>query len=244
MNPEADKTSDPAKEKGDEQLVPLSALEDERRKRQSAERRVAEQEGYARAQAQKPASDAPKELTSAELQLAVDENRMTAADAEAIRDRQIERRVETRVAKRSDAKELANAASAELGRYIQAIPDLADPGSAAFEKVKDEYNYLVGLGYDADDRRTELLAARTAYGDVSKLEKIAQPKDRETHQETGGGREPAADGATRADGWPKEMSADHRRYYEDQINQGALKDRAAALEEITYKPKHRPSHAA
>ncbi len=64
----------------------------------------------------------------------------------------------------------------------------------------------------------------------------------ETHQETGG----SADGGSAGNetgGWPKDMKADTRRYYEGQINQGIVPDIAAAKAEWSYKPKHRPSHA-
>ncbi len=254
MDPEdqpTDGNDDPQK------LVPLKAVEEQReaRERESAraekaERELAEARGYERGrqetEAAQPAQDPPKELSPAELQQAVDEQRMTAAEAEAIRDRQMERRVEAKVSKRveqqTEVQAIANRTSAELDRYTKAIPALGDQSSAEFEKVKGEFNYQVSLGMPAD-KRTELLAVRAAFGDVSKLEKIGDPAPPESHQETGGGRDPGADGA-RSDSWPKDMPAKHRKYYDSQINKGILADRKAAVKEWSYKPKHNPRYAA
>ncbi len=244
--------SDPDEKKGKDKLVPLSALEDERHKRQSAEQQVAELRGHARglsdAAAAAPSPDIPKELSTAELQQAVTDGRMTEAEADAIRERQSERRIETRVAEKAEVREEARAisgrASDEIGRYQKAIPDLADQASAPFQKARTEFDYLVTLGHDPRDARTELLAARSAFGDISKLEQIGQEQARETHQETGGGRDPGSEGGSREDGWPKDMPAKNRAYYEKEINKGVIADRKAALAEWNYKPKHSPGYAA
>ncbi len=233
--------------KKEEELVPLKAVEEQRDKRESAERRAAEAEGYIKGQqaataAQPAQTAAPKELTHAELRQAVDAQQMTEAEADQIRDRQIERRVEEKVAKRTETKiedqAIADRTSAEMARYKEIIPELADNTSDTFGKVQTEFANLISYGM-ANDARTELIAVRAAFGDVSKLEKIGQETARETHQETGGGREPNTEGAT-SEGWPKGMSADSRTYYQDQINQGIFADRKAALEEFNYKPKHQP----
>ncbi len=234
-------------ESGEEKLVPLKAVDEQRDKRVVAERRVAELEGFERGRAAAQpaaAAEAPKELTAAELQQAVDEQRMTAVEAEGIRERQMERRVETKLTATAEAQAIAARTTDELGRYIETIPGLADTSSAEFEKVKSEFAYLTGHGYD-NDKRTELLAVRAAFGDVSKLEKIGQQNARETHQETGGAAAPGPDGApARTDAWPKDMPAKNRRYYDGQINKGFLPDRRAAVKEWSYKPKHNPRYAA
>ncbi len=243
---------------GEEQLVPLKAVDEQReaRERESAradqaERALAEARGYERGLKETtaaPAQDAPKELTAAELQQAVDEQRMTAGEAEAIRQRQDDRRVDARIDKRVDqrteAKAVADGISTELGRYRKALPDLSDHSSATFQKVQNEYSHLTSMGHK-NDALTELTAVRAAFGDVSKLEKIGQQNARETHQETGGGRDPGdGDGAARTDTWPKDMPAKNRRYYENMISKGILADRKAAVAQFNYKPKHDPRYAA
>ncbi len=246
--------------KDDKDLVPLKAVEEQREAREAAEqardaarleaaRLQGEIEGRTAAAAAQPAKDAPKEYTPAELQAAVDDQTLTPAAAQAIRDGQSERRTDARIDARVDAKAealvVAQTTSEELGRYKQAIPDLNDQASAAFAKVKGEFEFLVKSGSDPRDPRTELIASRIAFGDVDKLEKIGQETRRETHQETGGAREPGADGAAaRADAWPKDMPAKHRRYYEGLINKGILADRKAAIDRFNYKPKHNPRYAA
>ncbi len=237
--------------KEEEKLVPLKAVEEQREQREmraNAERRAAEAEGYIRgaqaAVAAQPAqTPAPKELTAAELHQAVEAQQMTEAEADQIRERQMERHVEDKVAKRVETKiesqAVADRTKAEMARYKEIIPELADNTSDTFGKVQTEFANLISYGL-ADDARTELLAVRAAFGDVSKLEKIGGEKVRETHQETGGGREPGGEDGSHGDGWPKGMSADHRIYYQDQINQGIFADRKAALEEFNYKPKHQP----
>ncbi len=238
---------DPDDKKGDGEpkMVPLEALEAERRKRQASATRAAERQGQIRELAAvktEPKADPPKELSAAELRQAVDEQRLTEDEAEAIKARQIEKRVTAKVTEEVETtlarRNLGERVSSEMGRYKRAIPDLQDQDSATFGKVKTEFAYLTGQGYDANDPRTELIAVRAAFGDISQLEKIGKPGERETHQETGGGAEPGSQGAK--DSWPKDMTADTKRYYQDQINQGVMADRKSAVAEWSYKPQHAP----
>lgn len=239
---------DPGDKKGDGEpkMVPLEALEAERRKRQDSDTRAAELQGQVRgltAVKTEPKVDSPKELSAAELRQAVDEQRLTEDEAEAIKARQIEKRVTAKVTQEVETtltrKNLGERVSTEMARYKQAIPDLLDQNSAALGKVQTEFAYLTGQGYDANDPRTELIAVRAAFGDIGQLEKIGKPGERETHQETGGGAEPGGQ-PDHGDGSPKDMPADTRRYYQDQINQGVVANWAAAKTEWSYKPKHAP----
>lgn len=241
LNPDPDDK----KGEGEPKMVPLAALEDVRGKWQASERRAAQLEGQVQGLAAvktEPKADPPKELSAAELRQAVDDQRMTEDEAEAIKARQIEKRVTAKVTEEVETtlarKNLGERVSTEMGRYKRAIPDLLDQGSATLGKVQTEFAYLTSQGYDADDPRTELIAVRAAFGDVDQLEKIGKPGERETHQETGGGAEPGSQGAK--DSWPKDMPADTKRYYQDQINQGILPDRKSAVAEWSYKPQHAP----
>ncbi len=240
-----DLNPDPDEKEGEgEPMVPRSALEAERHKRQAAEQSAA---GY-RGQVQgmtvaKPEADSPKEeswLSAAALRQAVDEGKMTEDESEAIKARQIEKRVTAKVTEEVETKLAAQnrgeRVSTEIGRYKEAIPDLTDTDSAAFKKVQTEFTYLTQQGYDANDPRTELIAVRGAFGDIDRLQKI-EPGKRETHQETGGHSDPNTEST---DGAPKDMPADTKRYYQDQINQGVVVDWEAAKAEYSYKPKHTP----
>ncbi len=229
----------------DQRTVPLKAVEDERHKRQRLETEVAELRGQVqvltstRAASNGGAGESPKELSAADLQNAVDEGKMTAAEAIEINGRQIERRLETKLTGKFEAelemRTTAQFVTSEIAAYQEAIPALTDRDSAEFQKLKTEYQFLVKLG-DPEDQRTELKAARAAFGDIAKLKAIKGVGQRETHQETGGGAEPSEGGST--EGWPKGMPADTRDYYQDQIAQGALADQKAAVTEWSYKPKH------
>ena len=237
-----DLNPDPDEKKGEgEPMVPRSALEAERHKRQAAETSAAEYRGQVQGMTvAKPEADPPKEPSIADLRQAVVEGQLTEDESEAIKARQIERRVTAKVTEEVETKlagkNLSERVSTDIGRYKQAIPDLADSDSAAFKKVQAEFTYLTQQGYEADDPRTELIAVRAAFGDVDQLQKI-KPGTRETHQETGGHQE---HGAESADGAPKDMPADTKRYYQDQINQGVVVDWEAAKAEFSYKPKHTP----
>lgn len=244
LNPDPDEK----KGKGEPKTVPLEALEAERRKRQDSDARAAQFEGQVQgltAVKTEPKVDPPKELSAAELRQAVEEGKLTEDEAHAITARQIEKRVTATVTEQVRENEAALArknlgerVSVEIERYTQAIPDLADQSSAAFQKVRTEYQWLVSHGSTANDPQTELMAVRVAFGDIDKLQKI-KPGQRETHQETGGHSEPGGP-TDHGDGSPKDMPADTRRYYQDQINQGVVADWKAAKDEWSYKPKHAP----
>lgn len=242
LNPDPDEK----KGEGEPKMVPLEALEAERRKRQDSDTRAAELQGQVQgltAVKTEPKADPPKELSAAQLRQAVDGGEITEDEAVAINTRQIEKRVTAKVTEEVETtlarRNLGERVSAEIGRYTQAIPDLANQDSAAFQKVRTEYQWLVDHGSTANDPQTELMAVRAAFGDINQLEKIGKPGERETHQETGGSAEPGGEGASK-DSWPKDMSADTKRYYQDQINQGILADRKSAVAEWSYKPQHVP----
>ena len=245
---ELDINSDPDNTKGEDgkKSVPLEALEAERSKRHALEREVAEIRGQLKGLSAQPAKadTQPKPLTPAELRAAVDEGKITQGEADELRERQFEERLLNKVTKTVETS-LSTATrtstiNGELGRYQAALPDLGDRDSEAFRKAKREFDYLVGtLGEDPDDPRTELKAARAAFGPVDALEAVRQ-RGRETYGETGGHGDSRDDGR-RKDGSPKDMSADHRAYYQDLINKGVYRDWKAVAEEWSYKPKNRPN---
>ncbi|HDY66111.1 MAG TPA: hypothetical protein ENH84_07775, partial [Phycisphaerae bacterium] len=139
---------DPDEKKGEgEPMVPRSALEAERHKRQAAENSAAEYRGQVQGMTvAKPEGDSPKELSAAALRQAVDEGKLTEDEFEAIKARQIEKRVTAKVTEEVETKLAAQnrgeRVSTEIGRYKEAIPDLTDTDSAAFKKVQTEFSYL------------------------------------------------------------------------------------------------------
>ena len=233
-----------------DRTVPLSALEAERDKRQKAERATAEANGrlagYEAAQTtnggQPPKSDAPQELTAAELRQSVDEGRLTQVEADGIQEKQLVRRVTADVGKtvrdEMTAGQVAERASNEIAGYKAAIPEIDEPDSPQHQKLQDEYKHLMDLGH-APGLATEAAAARAAFGSLDALRKVNGPAPRETYQETGGGSG-AGDSGETGDGFLKDMPAKYREYCRGMIATGVLADVAAANKEFSYKGKHDP----
>ncbi len=201
-----------------DRTVPLAALEAERNERQLLARQVAELtgklEGFTRA---KPVEQ-KKTYTNAELRALIDRGSLTESAAADIRDRQ--NREATEVLIRNAVRDTQTEAqrtttvSSAIQRYLAALPDIDKPGTPERAKAEREFNRLTNdLGYPADDPRTQLLAIQTAFGSVDALE-AAKPGSRETHEETGG-----AGGGEKSSGsgWPKDMPAANRAYYQDLI---------------------------
>ena len=232
---------DEKKGEGEPKMVPLEALEAERRKRQDSDAKAAQFEGQVQgltAARPEPKVDPPKEWSAAELRQGVEEGKLTEDEAVAISTRQIEKRITSKVTEEVETtlarKNLGERVSAEIGRYKQAIPDLLDQNSAAFRKIQTEFTYLTGQGYDAKDPRTELIAVRGAFGDIGQLEKIGKPGERENHQEVGGNAEPGPAGGSDQikDMPPKGLSQDAKKHYGAQIERGMYPDWAAVSKEL------------
>ena len=249
LNPDPNETAGEGKP-NEGTTVPLKALEAERHKRHAAETEAAELRGQVNGMATTAtakATETPKQLSATELRQLVDDGRISDDQAQEIRDRQNAEQVKSDLRVEFNATVAADKVlervNGEIGRYKTAVPDLLDRSSPAFAKVRSEFEDLISLGHDAEDKRTELMAARAVFGSITALEAAGKPDPRETHQETGG-RGEGGEGLSVKDGWPKDMPAKMRSYYDYQINQGALADRKAAIAEWSYEPKHRPSHAA
>jgi hypothetical protein len=229
-----------------------SAVQAERGKRQEAEQReraletqLAELRGRVdgMAASQTKKDTAQPEMTSAQLRQAVEEGRISEDQAEEIKFKQAEKRIResvtAEVRSEHSAKELGTRVGEEIGRYNAVVPEIGDKASPQFKKLKTEFDYLVGLGHDPRDGRTELLAARAAFGPVQALEKAGKPKGRETWQDTGGSAEDDH-GSGGKDGPPRDMPAKNRDYYRDQIAKGAYSGWKEVAKEWSYKPKHGP----
>lgn len=194
--------------------VPLEALETERHKRQALETQVAELRGRVEG------LDKPQEkpdLTGAELRTAVDQGRITEQDADTIRENQIEKRVEAKVTRKVEtdaaSRDLGQRVDGELSEYRKLVEGLTDDTSPARAKVQREFDHLISLGHAADVR-TEAAACRAAFGDLATLRQAPEARDRETHDETGGGAPPAAPKSQ------QNLTPELKAHYSRQIDQG------------------------
>lgn len=248
MPPDDPGHPDPANEgkeagQGKEPTVPRKALEDERGKRQALETENARLTGQIEGLAAAPTADSggngqpqiqEQELTPAELTQAVTEGRLTEGEAEAIRERrrerQIDRKIDEKVETTVAVRDLNTRVNDEITRYRQVIPDLNDKASAAWQKIQVEFDNLVSLGNDSKNTRTQLMAARAAFGPIANLEKAATAEPRETHQEAGGGGPGGGDGGNSGDAWPKDTTTDQKNYYTDLIGKGIYTRENAIVE--------------
>ncbi|MGH7187227.1 MAG: hypothetical protein ACREIB_13235 [Pseudomonadota bacterium] len=207
-----------------------AALEAERRQRQAAEARtsgletsVAELRGRLDGMATNGTRPAQKPLTRAELKQAVAEDKITEDESDAIWERQItEKAVKEAVSAAKETVEtgtLSGRISAEIGRYKAVVEGLDYKESAAFQKVAAEFRHLTGLGYNADEIRTEVAALRAAFGPIEALETTTKPREREGHRETGGRSGSERDG-DRHDGYPRGFPDRMRAHYDRMIDRG------------------------
>lgn len=149
-----------------------------------------------------------KEYTHAELQSFVDDGRMSQAEADRIREQQMERKLEERVSERleskTSAKELEGRLNAELQRYLEVHPEIATEGSKERNLVAEEYQRQLSLG-KPDNLQTEIDALSVVFGPSSRLQK-AREKEAETHQDVGSdsGGKPSSKGAPKLPAHVKE----------------------------------------
>jgi hypothetical protein len=216
-----------------ERMVPLSALVESRQERQALAQQVAELKGmvngFTAATAAK--TETPKVYTEAEIQAAVNKGTITEARANEIRARQIREEAVAEAKKAVKAEltstQTATAIEAELGRYGAALPALRDDDSPVRAKANAAYQRLLNRGHEPG-ARTELAAIELAFGPVEALEAAKPRGERETHEETGGGS--GRDRGNGSEGWPKDMPAKNRQYYEGQIAKGRYTRESAVKE--------------
>ncbi len=250
MSEEGENTPDPdtegeGKEKGD--ASPNKEIEGlrtgmiaEREKRQAAEQESAELRGRLSAQEESASRQAPGETTfsRSQLDVAVADGRVTQDEADRIYEKQMVGRISEEVVAKVTEATTVNAVGVKIDQYKEALPNLAVRGSDEFAKVASEFSWMVSNGMP-NNLNTELAAMRSVFGDAAKLKADKGTRVLEPHQETGGSAQEATE---TKDSWPKDMKADTRRFYEDQIRSGFVVDTAAAKKEFSYKPKHSPRH--
>lgn len=212
----------------------LNALQAERQERQALARQVAELQGKVATAA--TAAAAPKVYTEAEIQAAVNKGTITEARGNEIRARQIREEAVTEAKKAAQAELSATqtkaAIDAETARYVAALPAIDKLGTPERDKVEKSFARLVARGYDKDDPKTSLTAIEMAFGPVEALEAARPRGERETHEETGGGSG-SGSGGKDGGGWPSDMPAKNRAYYDGMLAKkaGGYKDKADCIAE-------------
>src|SRR6185503_9622007 len=144
-------------------------------KLQAERERAARLEGELQAlksiQATPKEPEAPKEpvYTWKQLQAAIDKGDISLGDAMEYRERQLKREAREEIKREAAARAAedrkVSTVHVEHERFVKAVPEVRDQTSPEFAKVAQEFQYLVKLGYDKDDPRTEVAALRQAFGD-------------------------------------------------------------------------------
>jgi len=211
--------------------------------RERAARLEGELEALRKQPAAAPAAATPARYTGAQLQSYIDEGKITVGQALAYQEESLKletsRLVDQKVEEKLSTATRQSTVQREVSRYQEAIPDITVPGTEARQKLEREYAYLVNMGYDARDPKTEVLAARAAFGDPDLI------KQRQAARTITTGRDTMQDIA--ANGKPKpsekdplkDLSSSQRQHYQRMIDKGVYKGWAEVKEELAFVPPRR-----
>ena len=187
-----------------------------------------------------PKTEPTKEYTRAEINAAVGRGDISEQEGEAVWDRQQDARTE-RLAREAAAAELKNTKLTQtidekIGDYSELAPKAFQEGTAERQRVKKQYDYLIGIGQPAT-KSTELAALSLALGDIDGLRAAARGSmKRETFEDVGGGDSGGSGEGSNADGPPKDLklTARERTYYQQKIDRGIYKDWKAVADERKF----------
>lgn len=179
-----------------------------------------------------PVQQAQKTYTRTELNDAVLAGEMTQSAADAVMERQNERRIAAVAQDAVDVRMTAEKVKAEIKRYQELLPATLEDGTPEREKLKNEYLELVSLG-QPDSIVTELAALRVAFGKLNVLEAAKKPRRTEEHHQDVGGAE-TAEG--RSKGPLAKLPPRLRSHYEKMIQKGQYTgpDDPDLIEELKY----------
>ena len=179
-----DEPPSPLSPQGDRFKQVWARAKDAEFKLQSERERAARLEGELHAirevRATPPPTPAEKEYTWRELQTAIDAGQITLAQAQEHREgvirRELERTAKDEVRAALDTSSRVSTVQTEINQYRQIVPEATQPGTPERAKLEKEFSYLLSIGYDQKDPRTELLAARTAFGDLDSAKSRKEAK--------------------------------------------------------------------
>jgi len=185
----------------------------------------------------------PREVSRAELLAAVDDGKMSLAQADQVWEKQItERAIERATAAASEVvnqRDARRRIDEDLRRYKEAVPAAWREGTDERARVAEEYRHLLSIGMP-EATETELAALRAVYGPIEKIQKGRSKSERsvEAEEQSGGGGE---EGGSKKSGsnyaMVKTLSARQREHYEGQIKAGRYAGWAAVEEELKYANK-------
>ena len=191
-----------------------------------------------------PAAPTPPRYSASQLQTMIDEGKATvgqvlAYQEETMRlemDRKLEEKVKATLATTAKTSTLQQ----EMDRYKSVVPEVTQEGTPERQQVVKEFNYLVGLGYDASDPRTELMAVRAALGSVETIQERRKSKSIPTGRETM--QDIQASGGGKPSGEPdvlKKMTAAQRQHYQRMIDRNVYAGWDEVREELKFAAANR-----
>lgn len=191
----------------------------------------------------KPETATPPRYTASQLQAMIDEGKATVGQVLAYQEETLKKElaatVEQKVAETLSTNQRGSTVQTELNEYKTLVPEALQVGTPENQKVLKEFSYLVNLGYDRNDPRTEVLAARAAFGDTTSLKtKIAAkaiPTGRDTMQDTTASGKPKPSEKDPL----KDLTARERQHYQHMIDRGVYAGWAEVKEELAFVPKKR-----
>lgn len=190
-----------------------------------------------------PTAPTPPRYSAAQLQAMIDDGKATvgqvlAYQEETMRlemDRKLDEKVKATLATTAKTSTLQQ----EMDRYKHAVPEVTQEGTPERQQVVKEFDYLVRLGYDAHDPRTELMAVRAALGSVETIQERRKSKSIPTGRETmqdiqaSGGSKPSEPDVL------KKMTAAQRQHYQRMIDRNVYTGWDEVREELKFAATYR-----
>jgi hypothetical protein len=197
-------------------------------------------EGQMKAQ---PAPAAPEQqaqprLTEAQLQAAVDEGTISQAQMNQEIARQmredITKDVTADLEQKFSAREQLKSVNDQFSRYVKSHPDVLKEGTEDRRLVQEEISSLIELGHPYD-KRTELIAMRTIFGPIDRVQETTRQR-REAHQETGGAGE-GAGGGSGSPAWQKGLRPSQVAQFKREIEKGLYDETSKEFLDITTRAR-------
>lgn len=196
-------------------------------------------EGQLEATRTAPAVPEPKvepRLTWTQLEAGIADGKITQAQALEYRDETLRQEFDRKLQEDRRTRDRSTTVSGELAQYKQVVPEILSPGTPERQRVEQEFTYLVNLGYDAKDLRTELLACRNVLGDIQKVKERREarniPSGRSTMQDIAAPGKPKPDAKDPL----KDLTGAERKHYQKMIDRGVYKGWSEVKEELLFVP--------
>jgi hypothetical protein len=203
--------------------VPRHRLDQELTKRRDLEEELMEL---------KTAATSTPTPTRAELIKKVEDGELSQADADAIWERELTSKIVGQLSGALTQREIVQKHTAEIEKYRELVPEMADDSSPIHAGIVEEYSYLTTTLGMPENTATMIAAVRTKLGSLEKL-RVKGTRRTETHQESGGGGD---EGGGKVDTRISKLPKEKRDYYANMIRIGSYKDWDAVFKLLEKYP--------